>query len=405
MHLTVCGFNHKTASVEQREPFQITRRELAEATRTYKEINGCLEVVALATCNRVEFYRVSEKKRDPILELQEYYRYRGGADTTGLAEICYVHQETTAARHLFRVASGLDSMVLGEDQIFHQLKDAYSAACAVQGPGKILHKIFHMAFQAGKRVRAQTQIGAGPRSVSGAALDLYRSRMGEKPPGAALVCGVNEMTEILLDGLTRWGVPAILANRSLQKAEKLAAAFRAKSFPIEDVWQIIGGVDVVFSATSAPSFVLHPEQFDDIPLRSTPLYIFDLAIPRDVDPRIGEREDVLIFDMEDIRRFLDHSEEARVEEIPKAEAIIEEQVHAYSLWRTRERQQDKILQVHRELNRMRQRELERFKEGFHLSEYRALDAFSQALVRNFMRLLPEALGIEEKPSTPDAENE
>lgn len=403
MHFTVCGFNHKTASVEQREPFQLTRRELADATRTYKEINGCLEAVVTATCNRVEFYRVSGEKRDPIREMQEFYRHRGGVATQGLADICYVHQETTAARHLFRVASGLDSMVLGEDQVFHQLKDAYSAACIVQGPGKILHKIFHMAFQAGKRVRAETQIAAGPRSVSGAALDLYRSRMGEKVPSSALVCGVNEMTEILLDGLTRWGVEAILANRSLQKAEKLAAAFRAKSLPIEQVQQVLSLVDVVFSATSAPDFVIHPEQFDGIALRSAPLYIFDLAIPRDVDPRIGQREDVLIFDMEDIRRFLDHTEQVRSEEIPRAEAIIEEQVRAYSLWRTRERQQDKILEMHRELNRMRQRELERFKEGFHLSEYRALDAFSLALVRNFMRLLPEALGIEDTQSNPDAE--
>jgi glutamyl-tRNA reductase len=405
MHLTVCGFNHKSAKVEQREPFQIARRDLAEATRMYKEINGCPEVVAVATCNRVEFYRVSGEKRDPIHELREFYRRWRGVGTQGLAEICYIHQETTAARHLFRVASGLDSMVLGEDQVFHQLKDAYSAACAVQGPGKILHKIFHMAFQAGKRVRAETQICAGPRSVSGAALELYHSRMGEKAPAAALVCGVNEMTEIILEGLTRWGVPAVLANRSLQKAEKLAAAFRARSLPIEEVRRVLDGVDAIFSATSAPSFILHPEHFDGIPLRSTPLYIFDLAIPRDVDPRIGRREDVLIFDMEDVQRFLDHSEEARSEEIPRAEAIIEEQVHAYSLWRTRERQQEKILQVHRELNRMRQRELERFKEGFHLSEYRALDAFSQALVRNFMRLLPEALGIEEKQSNPEAEKE
>jgi glutamyl-tRNA reductase len=392
MHLSVCGLSHKTATLADREAFQLGRLELMEATKTYAQQSGCLEAAVVATCNRVEFFRVSAEKSNQIEEVAAFYRRRGSAGVEKLPELCYYRQGTTAARHLFRVAAGLDSMVLGEDQVFHQLKDAYSAACAVGGPGKILHKLFHLAFAAGKRVRSETEIGSGPRSVSGAALELLKDRLNGRLPAAALVCGVNEMTEILLDGLSRWEIPVILANRSVQKAERLAAAFKAKSLPIEEVGSVINKVDVLFSATAAPSFVITRERIGALDRRNHPLYILDLAIPRDVEPELGDMPGVFLFDQDDIRRYLEHCEDERRRGIPAAESIIEEQVKAYSAWRSKEKQQEKVLELHRELNRMRRTEMEKFKEGFHPGEYRALDAFSQALVRNFMRMVPGILG-------------
>ncbi len=395
MGLSVCGFNHKTANLEEREPFQIIRSETGEATQRYKEISGCEEAVVISTCNRVEFYQYTPEKSEHLPDIIRFYQERGVSDTDKLRDICYCRQKTTVARHVFRVAAGLDSMVLGEDQVFHQLKDAYSAACAVGGPEKILHKVFHMAFQAGKRVRSETNIGAGPRSVSGAALEMLKSRLEGHVPSSVLVCGVNEMTEIILNGLTRWETPVYLANRTPDKAEKLAASFKAKPLPLDNIGDVLPEVEVVFSAISSPDPILLPEHFKDRTAKSHPLFLVDLGIPRNISPELGEAPGTVLLDLEDIKRYLEHSESVRAADIPLAEEIIEEQVSEYSTWRAKLRQQDKMLSVHRDLNKLRKAELDRFKEGFHLSEYRALDAFSQALVKNFMRLLPDVLESDE----------
>lgn len=398
MGLSLCGFNHKTASLEAREPFQLARAELPQALRLYKELTACEEAIVISTCNRVEFYQFTVDKSDHLSQVIRFYLQRGTPNSERLRDVCYSRQKTTVARHLFRVAAGLDSMVLGEDQVLHQLKEAYSAACSVGGPGRILHKIFHLAFQVGKRVRSETGLGSGPRSVAGAALELLKGRMNGRTPKSALVCGINEMTEIILDGLTRWGIPTYLANRNVEKAEKMAAAFKAKSLSLAEIGTIIPNVEVVFSATAAQEFIIRREHMRDFVPAAVPLYMIDLAVPRDISPELGDVPGIVLLDTEDIERYLDHFESIRAEAIPRAEEIIEEQVSAYSSWRARERQRTRLLWVHKELNRMRREELEKFKEGFHLGEHRALDAFSQSLVRNFMRLLPNVLEQEDAPT-------
>jgi len=395
MGLSVCGFNHKTASIEDREPFQLGRAELSQAVEVYKDLAGCEEAVIVTTCNRMEFYQFTPDKCDQLPQVIKFYAERGVPNAEKLRQICYCRQKTTVARHLFRVASGLDSMVLGEDQVFHQLKEAYSSACSVGGPGPILHKIFHMAFQVGKRVRSETGIGSGPRSIPGAALEMLKGLMNGRVPESVLVCGVNEMTEIILDGLTRWGVPVYLANRTVANAEKLAAVFKAKVLALDQIGEVIPRVEAVFSATAAQLPIVNRGHFEGFSQRQNPLFLVDLAVPRDISPELRELPGVVLLDLEDVRKYLDHSESVRAGEIPQAEALIEEQVSEYSIWRAKERQRTKVLKMHRELNRLRKEELKRFKEGFHLSEYRALDAFSQSLVRDFMRLLPEVLDSEE----------
>jgi len=394
MGLSLCGISHKTAAVEEREIFQLTRAEMMDATERYKQISGAEEAVIVATCNRVEFYQYTPQKSDPLTPVIDFYKERGIDAGDAFRGLGYIRQKTTVARHLFRVASGMESMVLGEDQVFHQLKDAYSAACAVGGPGKILHKIFHQSFQAGKRVRAETQIGKGPRSVPGAALDLLKERFADYSPPGALIIGVNELTNILLEGLMRWEIPVFVANRTLEKAEKLVSAYKAKAIPWEDIKATIPQVGMILSATSSSKPVLSADLFKP---RTDPFFIVDLAVPRDVSPEVGKIDGVRLLGLQDIQKYLDHVEYLRSEDLPKADAIIEEKVAEYSTWRAKLRQQSKILKMHRDLNRLRQEELERYKDGFHISEYRALDSFSQALVKNFMRLLPDVLDVEDEP--------
>lgn len=391
MHLSVCGFNHKSASLERREAFQLARSELTKAALRYKELSGCREAVVVATCNRVEFYRVAPLKSNHFQEVIRFYDDRGVADASRMRDFCYCHQGTTAARHLFRVASGLDSLVLGEDQVLHQLKDAYSAACAANGPGKVLHKVFHLAFQIAKRVRNSTEIGIGPRSIPGAALEILKDRCNGAKPAAALVCGVNEMTEIILDGLKRWGVPTILANRTVQKAEKLAATFKVKSISLDRIGDVINDVDAVFSATSSPEYIITKGNLKVEDRSTNPLYLMDIAVPRDIEPALGDIPGVFLFNLEDMKRYLGYSVNMRSKDIPIAEAMIEEQVSVFSTWQTRERQRTRILKLREELNAIRKAKVETYKEGFHNGEYKALEAFSKSLVREFLRLAPDLM--------------
>lgn len=405
MYLSVCGFNHKSASLVEREAFQLSRSELTKATQSHKELSGCREAVVVATCNRVEFYRLASLKSNHFQEVIRFFEKRGVPDAKRMRDFCYCHQGTTAARHLFRVAAGLDSLVLGEDQVFHQLKDAYSAACAANGPGKVLHKLFHMAFQVGKRIRNSTEIGTGPRSIPGAALELLKERRNGEIPSAALVCGVNEMTEIILDGLQRWGAPTILANRTLHKAEKLAASFKAKSIPLDRVGETINKVEVIFSATSSPDYVITGEHFRNFKPSNRKLYLIDIAVPRDIEPELGEIPGVILFNLQDMKRYLEYSVDMRSRDIPLADTIIGEQVSAFSLWQTREKQRVKLLNLREELNSIRKEKLEKFKEGFHNGEYKALEAFSQAMVRDFLRLAPRLLDNGDKNGSENKEAE
>jgi len=396
MFLSICGFNHRTASLIDREPFQISRAELAETTRQYKEFTGAEETAVISTCNRVEFYRVVKVKNNHYEELIRFYQDRGIPDASILRHICYSRQGTTCARHLFRVASGLDSLVLGEDQILHQVKEAYSAACAVGGPGQILHKLFHLAFQIAKTIRNETNFAEGPRNVPGAAWELLIKRMEGCYPNKALVVGVNNISEIILDHLARRNIPAVIANRSPENAQKLAAEYRAKVIPLQAIPQTLAEVDAVFCAAAAgQNYLIGKDDIFPGGRSHKPLFMVDLAVPRNIDPAAGEIAGVQIIDLQDLKRHLELSANSRNQEIPKAEELIERQVTAYSLWRSKTLKQEKFLKMRESLNQLRQNELEKARISFRKSDFKALEAFSQTIMRDFLRFAPYLMNEDE----------
>ena len=397
MYLSVCGFNHKTANLQDREPFQISRSELAETVREYREFTGAEECAIAATCNRVEFYRVIQQKNNHYEELIRFYQHRGVKNAAVLRDICYSRQGTTCARHLFRVASGLDSLVLGEDQILHQVKQAYSAACAVGGPGQILHKIFHLSFQIAKAVCSETNIASGPRNVPGAAMELLALRMQNAPITNALVIGVNNMTEIILEILTQRNIPRTLANRTLYHAQKMAGGYGAEAASLEDISGLLHDTDVVFTAASTPEYIIKAEHLPQRNLAESPLYIVDIAVPRNVDPALNQVEGVKLLDLQDLKRHLDVTATKRSEDIPQAEEMIERQVSAYSLWRTKILRQEKLLKLKEALNHVRLQEMDKVKVSFRKSDYKALDAFSSTVMREFLRLAPCLMDEDETP--------
>jgi len=404
MYLSVCGFNHKSANLHDREIFQFQRTELPEITASYKQFCDVQETVVIATCNRVEFYRVIENKNNHYEELIRFYKNRGIKNASLLRDICYCFQGTTAARHLFRVTSGLDSLVLGEDQVIRQVKDAYSSSCAVNGPGAILHKLFHLAFQIAKRIRNETMIASGPQNIPGAALELLSKRMDGAPIGKAMICGVNNLSEILLEHLTRRKIPTILANRTFYHAQKMAGGYGAIPVDLDEAFNLLNEVDVVFTVTASRDYIFKYKSLKKLNLKNKNLYFVDIAVPRNVDPGTGKIPGIKILDLQDLKRYLDVSQERRMEGIPEAEELIEEQVSTYSIWRTKISQLDKIEELRGVLNSVRLTELEKIQDSFRKGDYRALEAFSGTIMKEFLRLIPYLLDDQDNPIIKNGKN-
>ncbi len=381
MVLSVFGVNHKTATLSEREPFQLARRELGEAVLQLKRLSGVEEVAIVATCNRVEFYRAHSTKGRHGREIVDFYRARGVDNTTALLDISYRHVGAGAARHFFRVISGMDSLVLGEEQIRGQVKDAYSQACAFGGPGKVLHKLFHHAFRVSRRVKAETTLGDGARSVPGAAVELLLDKLPQ--PKQILVIGANETTEAVLASLQRKMLPATLINRTAYVAQKMAAAYGATAADWNRLGEFLSRADLVFTATGAQEYVVSRELLTEAP---QPLFIADLAVPRDVDPSVAKHANVRLFDQQDLKHQLEKDAERRCAVLPDAQEIVEQQVAEFLDWLHGQTFAGGIEALKRDLHSAADEELERFKGSFHQSELKALDAFGHAIVKRFLKL-------------------
>lgn len=395
MVLSVFGFNHRTATVAEREPFQLQRREQGEATLLYKRLSRVNECLVLATCNRVEFYRVHDTRGRPGLEVIDFYRQRGVENPERVLDFAYRHVGAGAARHLFRVISGMDSLVLGEEQIPAQVKDAYSNACGVGGPGKVLHKLFHHAFRVSKRVRSETQLGDGVRSVPGAAVQVLLE--GVQEGATALVLGADETTEVILSHLKQHPVHTVLMNRTHYNAQKMAAGYGVEAAPWEELGARIEEADLLFSATGAPDAVVTAAVVRKRNHR--PLRIADLAVPRDVEPAVGDLPGVELLDLQELKYHLERIASRRCEQLPKAQGIVEEQVDTFLEWLHAQSFMGGIEAVKQEMHAVADDELKRFRGSFHQGEMKALEAFSHALLKKLIKVAqrhfePEGLPVD-----------
>jgi len=383
MPIICCGINHRTSSLAERELFQHQRVELAQATVEFKRISGLEEVVILTTCNRIEFYCCDAVKTDPKAAIISFYRDRGIAETERLERIYFIRQGTSASRHLFKVVSGLDSPLLGEYQVLGQAKYAYSAACSVNGPGKFLHKLFHHAFQIAKLVRSETDIGSGIQSLAGASIEMVLDHFNGALHGKrALIIGVNSSTEMLLARLSREGVKITVANRTHNAAAKMVRPYGATALPLDGIVSTLKNTDMLFTVTSSPDYLVHPDDFKGG--RSKLFIAVDLAVPRDINPQVGEIDGLTLLDLDDLKVYLDKAQVKRAVDLPYALDLIEEQVRVYELWR-KSTIGDSGSAL-RELLEIDRREiLKRFKDSFRQGDKKALEAMSKNFYRQFLR--------------------
>jgi glutamyl-tRNA reductase len=333
--LVVCGTSHKTSSLEEREPFQLGAEEVPRANAVFGGLPEVMESAILSTCNRVEFYFVTAREREPLDIVEGFYRDFKALDVPSARHLFQAKKGRHAADHLFRVSAGIDSMVVGENQILGQVKDAYSSACAVKSAGKVIHRLFHQAFRVGKRVRSETEVGKGACSVSSAALEMLAEVLDPLDTPTVLLVGVNQMTSLAAKRLRQGeGRQLLFANRTAEKAVEFASGFDADGFGLDQLPGLIAQADVVITCTSSPEpIITQPIMTDALKhRRDSRLVVVDMAIPRDVDIPKDWDPAIEVKDLEDIKRFVDQRQHQRELAIPQAEEIIERRLDEFDYW-------------------------------------------------------------------------
>lgn len=328
MALFVSGLSHRTAPVEVREQLALEEDKLRELLRDLAATGVLAEIVVLSTCNRVEVYGVAEAPGEArTLAFRRLCQIRG-MDLAHVEPLLYTHVDGDAVRHVFRVAASLDSLVVGEPQILGQVKDAFALARSAETVGPLLHLLFSQAFAVAKRVRTETAIGHHAVSVSFAAVELARKIFDTLEGRAVLLLGAGEMAELAARHLVEQGAyPLYLVNRTWARAQELARALSGTALPFEQLPTALAAVDIAITSTGSPEPVVRRELVARVMQgRARPLFFIDIAVPRDVEPSVGELADVYCYDIDDLKLVVDANLRERAREAQRAEALVEREV-------------------------------------------------------------------------------
>ncbi|MEP6886605.1 MAG: glutamyl-tRNA reductase [Gammaproteobacteria bacterium] len=325
MAFNILGINHRTAPVALREKVAFSEERLLAALRTLREEVGVAEVVILSTCNRTEVYWAGSASGAELSKWLE--RHHG--NNLDLASSLYVHQEKRAVEHAFSVASGLDSMVLGEAQILGQLKDAYRLAQQAGSTGPALNKLFQAAFSAAKRVRSETRIGENAVSIASASVSLARRVYSDLSEHTALIVGAGDMNSLVARYFVSAGVKRmVIANRTLSRAQTLAAELKAHAVGLEDLDAELAQADIVIACTGSPQPLVTYGAVETAirARRRRPIFMVDLAVPRDIDPGVADLEDVYLFSIDDLQQIIDENRQQREVAAGGARLLIDQEV-------------------------------------------------------------------------------
>ncbi|HVX41671.1 MAG TPA: glutamyl-tRNA reductase [Gemmatimonadaceae bacterium] len=384
MALTVVGLNHRGAALDIREKIAYQPSEMDAALGALRRETGAREAVLLSTCNRTEVYLV-DGERDPSSSVWEALSARLGRDASSFG---YVHRDETGAGHLFRVASGLDSMVLGEAQIHGQVRDAWERCRAHAGP--ILNRLFQTSLSVAGRVRNETAVARGAASVSSAAVQLAKQIFGSLGNKRAMVLGAGEMAELALECLGDQGVrTSIVANRTFERATELAARYGAKAMRYDECWTALADVDVLVCSTAAPRPVVYVDHVKPaLAARGDrPLCILDIALPRDVDMAVGRLANVFLYNLDDLQAVVSANLERRRAELPTAQELIDGEVARFWDWVAGLAAVPVLTEVRARMDELRARELAqalRRMPDLPEEQRAAFEEFSKTLMNKFL---------------------
>lgn len=335
MSLLAFGLNHTTAPLEIREKVVIAPERLNLALDGLGEITNVQEAAILSTCNRTEIYCSGAQLDSAGSEAIDWFHDFHNLSHQELQPFLYRHPDQSAVKHMLRVASGLDSMVLGEPQVLGQLKDAYQAAMRSGSVGKLLGQLFQHSFKVAKQVRSDTAIGSHPVSVAYAAVRLAQQIFGDLSKQTALLIGAGETIELVARHLHDSGLnKMIIANRTLERSQNLASEFSAYAITLGDITQHLEEADIIISSTASQLPILGKGAMETaiIKRKHRPVFIVDIAVPRDVEPEAGELDDVYLYTVDDLKEVIDENMRNRKKAASQAEEIIDSQVINYMAW-------------------------------------------------------------------------
>lgn len=338
MELACLGLNYKTAPVEIREVFSVVGTRLGqEAQRIRDLINSSIpsETVVISTCNRTEFYLASHDPQQAIhILLQQLLHEHDLRKFPDIEKHFYHLSRQDVATHLCRVVSGLDSMLLGETEIFGQVKQAYDAALKNQTTGSALNRLFQGAFRVGKKVRTETKIQEGATSVAGAAVEVAEKIFGKLKGSRVIVIGAGDTSRQTAQALQSRGAESVfVTNRSRENAEKLASDIGGRVVDFDGWQSVLAGVDVVISSTSAPHAVVMPFHIEAVRSvrRYRPLFLIDIAVPRDIHADCGKIEEVYLYDIDKLEGFAAEARQRRLHQIQECELLIQNELPKLNL--------------------------------------------------------------------------
>ena len=436
MNISATGINHREASVEERERLSLTRDEVRAFLHETSHSGLLDEALVLDTCNRTEIYFVEGEKNVEARQVMERACHMKGAELPEERELLYGYSGLDAVTHLFRVAAGLDSQVVGEDEILGQVKDAYSQAHSAGATDVVLNKLLHRAFRVGKRVRTETLLSQGAGSVPQAAVELAEQMFSRLEDRRALLIGAGETAETAARALLNAGVGYLaVANRTLERAEgladRLAAAINQsakwrttpcgvrtveqqcvcpalerlssgaecdggipekrptmptfRAMELDAVPESLTQFDVAISSTGAPDYILPQEgMLKSHTALSDPLLMVDIAVPRDVDPRMGKLDNVFLYNIDDLDALVQKNQERRRKEISRAEAIVDEEAEWFRRWMDVRRVVPTIKELRARMKELQRAEIEKYGDNFESSDREELEKFARSLCRKIL---------------------
>jgi glutamyl-tRNA reductase len=356
--------NHRTAPVEVRERMNIHESHLAEALTNLVRRQGILEGMIISTCNRVEVVSNAEDGVEAVPLVRQFLLDYHHCDLTSWEHHFYWYRQEEAVRHLFRVASSLDSMILGEPQILGQVKRAYTTARQAGALAGTLNEVVNQALAVARRVRRETALGSAAVSVSYAAVELAKKIFGSLQGKTVFLLGAGKMSELSARHLLQSGARAIfVSNRTYDRAVELASAFNGVAVHFDEVFDYLEKADIVISSTGAPHFIVTREQAERLlaARRQRPIFFVDIAVPRDIDPGVNELDNVFVYDIDDLQQVVDANMKQREREAVWAESIVSEEVQKMTRRLATRDVVPTILALERRMDLIRQSELDRFR--------------------------------------------
>ena len=362
MNIVVVGLSHKTAAVEIREKIAFSPTQMEKPLDMLVALDGITEGVIVSTCNRVEVYVTTRDIAGGIARVKRFLADYHNFPLDTLDHHLYSLHGEDAIRHVFRVASSLDSMVVGEPQILGQIKTSYGYAAEYKSSGIILNRFLHKAFSVAKRVRTETKIASSAVSVAFAAVELARKIFSDLGDKTVMLIGAGEMCELAAKHFLNNGVRGLMVtNRTFERAEKLAEEFDGKAVRFDDLFEQLHKADIILSSTGAPHTIIGARDLDEVMRRrrQKPMFFIDIAIPRDIDPAVNDVENVYLYTVDDLQEVVSANLQQRNEEAKKAEEIVNQEIGQFFKWLSSLEVTPTIVALRSKFDEVRRAELEK----------------------------------------------